>query len=91
MRSHTELVCTKHAIMSSGLGPSTPLPPQLSPPSLHNSVLLQSPPHAVTPDKRKQAEAIFMELKKSKIPYNACKFILGECYHTCKVHTQISL
>lgn len=31
----------------------------------------------MTQEKRKQAEDIFMDLKKSKLPYNACKFILG--------------
>ena len=39
--------------------------------------LSQSPPHTVTPEQRKLAEAMFMELRKSKRPYNSCKFILG--------------
>ena len=38
----------------------------------------QSPPYAVTEEKRREAEAIFMDLKKTQRPYDSCKFILGE-------------
>ena len=38
---------------------------------------VQSPPFAVAEERRKQAEAVFMEFRKQKSPYNACKFILG--------------
>ena len=41
------------------------------------SMITQSPPYAVTEERRREAEAIFMELKKSKLPYETCKFILG--------------
>ena len=37
----------------------------------------QSPPYAVTEERRRQAEAIFLELKKTKLPYEMCKYILG--------------
>ena len=37
----------------------------------------QSPPYAVTEERRRQAEAVFLELKKSKMPYEMCKYILG--------------
>ena len=39
--------------------------------------VLQSPPYAVTEEKRREAEGIFLDLKKAKLPYNTCKFILG--------------
>ena len=52
-------------------------------------LVLQSPPYAVTQEKRREAEAIFMDLKKSKLPYDACKFILGTVgiYITLREHT----
>lgn len=40
--------------------------------------ILQSPPNVVTVEKRREAEGIFLDLKKWKAPYDACKFILGE-------------
>lgn len=45
--------------------------------SVFTSALLQSPPHSVTEERRKEAEAMFMELRNSKMPYSTCKFILG--------------
>ena len=44
--------------------------------------LLQSPPYAVSVEKRREAEAIFMDLKQTQRPYDACKFILGQTLTT---------
>ena len=37
----------------------------------------QSPPYAVTEERRREAEAVFLELKNTKMPYEMCKYILG--------------
>lgn len=41
-------------------------------------VYIQSPPNVVSDERRKQAEGLFMELRNSKLPYNVCKFVLGQ-------------
>jgi hypothetical protein len=43
---------------------------------------VMSPPYAVKEEKRREAEAIFMDLKKTQRPYDACKFILGQTLTT---------
>lgn len=47
--------------------------------------MLQSPPNVVTVEKRREAESIFLDLKKWKAPYDACKFILGEDSKWCMI------
>ena len=37
----------------------------------------------MTEVKRREAEAIFMELKKARMPYDSCKFILGRRVFVC--------
>jgi hypothetical protein len=38
--------------------------------------VLMGPPHLVAPDQRQAAEAVFLELRKTKAPYGLCKHLL---------------
>ena len=40
---------------------------------------LQSPPYVVSAEGRKKAEMVFLELRKTQLPYEICKSILGKC------------
>eukprot|EP00795_Rhopilema_esculentum_P017243 gene17243-8804_t len=40
---------------------------------------LMAPPQAVTSEERHSAEQVFLEFRKTKQPYNLCRFILENC------------
>ena len=43
----------------------------------------QSPPYAVSEDERRKAEAVFLNFRTSKLPYEACKYVLGMIIKVC--------
>ena len=45
---------------------------------LQTHCIFQAAPDIVTPEQRVAAEHIILEFRKTKLPYNICKYILGE-------------
>ena len=45
---------------------------------LQTHCIFQAAPNIVTPEQRVAAEHIILEFRKTKLPYNICKYILGE-------------